>query len=199
MEVIKVVTLAGICAAFGAMAGYKLALVHQHDHLERNKALVRRMHVEVWSEPNIEKAANAARELYTTDFVHHDWTGAVQRLGVDGLIKRVADGLAVFPDGKENLEFIVAEGDLVMDRYITTGTQARDLDSIPQHSPGVPNRGKVIQITEMEMFRVRDDKLAEQWLLPDVWGANAQLGLFDPDHWTESICGAHTKNGRKGR
>ena len=46
------------------------------------------------------------------------------------------------------------------------------------------------------MFRVRDGKLAEQWLLPDVWGANAQLGLFDPDHWTESICGTHTKNGR---
>ena len=28
---IKVVALAGICAAFGAMAGYKPALVHQHD------------------------------------------------------------------------------------------------------------------------------------------------------------------------
>jgi len=29
---IKVVALASMCAAFGAMAGYKLALVHQHDH-----------------------------------------------------------------------------------------------------------------------------------------------------------------------
>jgi predicted ester cyclase len=150
------------------------------------------------SEPNIEKAAKKARELYASNFVHHDWAGAVQTLGVEGLIKRVADGLAIFPDGKENLEFIVAEGDLVMDRYSTTGTQARDLAPIPHHSPGVPNRGKAIQITEMEMFRVVDGKLAEQWLLPDVWGANAQLGLFDPDHWTESICGAHDKNASKG-
>jgi len=124
----------------------------------------------------ISRKQRTPRESFTHQFVHHDWTGAVQRLGGDGLIKRVADALARLRSCEvesKTLEFIVAEGDLVMDRYISTGTQARDLAPIPNHSPGVPSRGKAIQITEMEMFRVRDGKLPEQWLLPDVWGANA--------------------------
>jgi len=142
MGTVKVVSLALMCTAFGGVAGSKLALFHQHQELERNKSLVRRMHVEVWSEPNMEKAAKVARELYTSDFVFHDWTGSVQKIGVECLIKRVADGYAVFPDGKEHLEAIVAEGDLVMDRYVSSGTQAGDLDLIPGYSPRLPNRRK---------------------------------------------------------
>jgi predicted ester cyclase len=199
MGTIKVVTLVGACTVLGALAGYNFAIVREHGHLERNKTLVRRMHVEVWSEPNLEKAAKAARELYTSDFVLHDWTGAVQRLGVDGLMNRVADGAALFPDGKEELEFIVAEGDLVMNRFTSTGTQARDIEAVPHYAPRIPNRGRKLRLTEMEMFRVRDGKLAEQWLLPDIWGAYVQLGLFDPNHWPESICGAATTSGAKAR
>jgi predicted ester cyclase len=195
MGTIKVVMLAGACTILGALAGYNFALIREHGLLERNKTLVRRMHVEVWSEPNLEKAAKAARELYTSDFVLHDWAGAVHRLGVEGLMNRVAGGVAIFPNGKEQLEFIVAEGDLVMNRFTSTGTQARDIEAIPHYSPRIPNRGKTVRFTEMEMFRVRDGKLAEQWLLPDIWGASVQLGLFDPDRWPESICGAATTSG----
>ena len=199
MGTIKVVALVGACTVLGALAGYNFAIVREHGHLERNKTLVHRMHVEVWSEPNLEKAAKAARELYTSDFVLHDWTGAVQRLGVDGLMNRVADGAALFPDGKEELEFIVAEGDLVMNRFISTGTQARDIEAVPHYAPRIPNRGRKLRLTEMEMFRVRDGKLAEQWLLPDIWGAYVQLGLFDPNRWPESICGTATTSGAKAR
>jgi predicted ester cyclase len=199
MERMKVVALAGACTVLGALAGYNFALVREHGRLERNKTLVRRMHVEVWSEPNSEKAAKAARELYTSDFVLHDWTGAVQRLGADGVVNRVASFFTLFPDGKEELAFIVAEGDLVMDRFTTTGRQARDIEAIPRYSPRILNRGKTVRLTEMEMFRVRDGKLAEQWLLPDVWGANVQLGLFDPNRWPESICGAATTSGTDAR
>jgi hypothetical protein len=63
MRTAKVVALALMCTAFGGVAGSKLALFHQHQELERNKSLVRRMHVEVWSDPTMEKAAKAAREL----------------------------------------------------------------------------------------------------------------------------------------
>ncbi len=142
MRTIKVVALAAACSVLGAVAGYNFALVREHGRLERNKTLVRRMHVEVWSEPNLQKAAKAARELYTSGFVLHDWTGAVHRLGVDGLMNRVGGFSALFPDGKDELEFIVAEGDLVMDRFTTTGTQARDIEAVPHYAPRIPNRGK---------------------------------------------------------
>jgi hypothetical protein len=41
----------------------------------------------------------------------------------------------------------------------------------------------------MVIFRVTDGKLAEQWAINDGWDASIQLGLFDPDHWKESVCG----------
>ncbi len=97
MGTIKVFALVGACTVLGTLAGYNFALVREHGRLERNKTLVRRMHVEVWSEPNSEKAAKAAPELYTSDFVLHDWTGAVHRLGADGLMNRVAGFFALFP------------------------------------------------------------------------------------------------------
>ena len=53
---------------------------------------------------------------------------------------------------------------------------------------------------EMEMFKVVDGKLVEQWDFADIWGAEIQLGLYDPDHWTESICAqnANTHQVRPG-
>jgi hypothetical protein len=43
-------------------------------------------------------------------------------------------------------------------------------------------------MSEMEMFRVADGRFTGQWLLNDICAAPSQLGLFDPDHWRESIC-----------
>jgi predicted ester cyclase len=192
------IVLAGTCLALGTVAGYTLALVNEHNRLARNKALVRRMHAEVWSEGNVEKAAKAARHFYIPDFVLHDWRGD-DASGIDGVIRGVADEHATFSDLTERPDAFVAEGDLVVDRFITTGRQARNLDPIPHHSPGIPNRGKSLRMPEMEMFRVQNGKLAEQWLFPDVWGTHAQLGLFDPDHWTESICGVRVADGRQAK
>jgi len=106
----------------------------------------------------------------------------------DGLIKDWAYERAAFLDLTEHVQATVAEGDLVVDRFYSTGRQARDLDPIPHHSPGIPNRGKALHMPEMEMFRVVDGKLAEQWLFNDIWGTHAQLGLFDPDNWKASVC-----------
>jgi hypothetical protein len=48
-------------------------------------------------------------------------------------------------------------------------------------------------LPEIEIFRVANGKLAEQWEVLDSWDANAQLGLFDPDRWPESVCGTGQK------
>jgi hypothetical protein len=44
---------------------------------------------------------------------------------------------------------------------------------------------------EIEIFRVANGKIG--WDVLDNWDANAQLGLFDPDHWPESVCGTGEK------
>jgi hypothetical protein len=48
-------------------------------------------------------------------------------------------------------------------------------------------------LQEMVVFRVADGKLAEQWAINNGWDASIQLGLFDPDHWKESVCGEGKK------
>jgi len=42
--------------------------------LEHNKQILRRIHKEVWSNPDLNAALKAADELYTQDFAVHDST-----------------------------------------------------------------------------------------------------------------------------
>ena len=169
----------------GLAVGYKLALFREQQRLEHNKELVRIMEDRVFSEKNVETAMKTAREIYTSDFTVHDGWG--DHKGLDAL----ADGLrytqADFLDWKENAVSIVAEGDYVAARLISGGTQARDFEAVPHISPMIPNKHRPLRLQEMVFFRVADGKLAEQWAMNDGWDAYMQLGLFDPDHWNESV------------
>jgi hypothetical protein len=72
-------------------------------------------------------------------------------------------------------------------RFTSGGTQAMEVPAIPHRAPAIPNRGLAVQnLKEMEIFRVADGKLAEQWDLWDDWDNFAKLGLFDPDHWDQA-------------
>jgi hypothetical protein len=72
---VRLVILMLFCIAGGMLAGYKVALHKEHNRLECNKALVRMSHEKVWSERNSEPPLQVACEIYSNDFVPHDWTG----------------------------------------------------------------------------------------------------------------------------
>jgi predicted ester cyclase len=180
-----VLLLCGVCV--GLAVGYKLALFREHRRLERNKELVRVMEDKVFSEKNVDAAMKVAREIYTADFTVHDWLG--EHKGMDSLAEGLRYTQADFLDWKESAVSIVAEGDYVAVRLISGGTQARDFEAVPHISPAIPNKHRPLRLQEMVVFRVADGKLAEQWAINDGWDASIQLGLFDPDHWKESVCG----------
>ena len=177
--------------AVGLAAGYKLALFREHQRLEHNKELVRIMEDKVFSEKNVDAAMRVAREIYTSDFTVHDGWG--DHKGLDALAEGLRYTQADFLDWKENAVSIVAEGDYVAARLISGGTQARDFEAVPHVTPVIPNKHRPLRLEEMVIFRVVDGKLAEQWAINDGWDAYVQLGLFDPDHWKESVCGETTK------
>ncbi|MGA8216463.1 MAG: ester cyclase [Candidatus Sulfotelmatobacter sp.] len=180
-----VLLLCGV--AVGLAVGYRLALFREHQRLERNKELVRSMEDKVFSEKNIDAAMKVAREIYTSDFLVHDWLG--DHKGMDALAEGLRYTQADFLDWKESAVSIVAEGDYVAARLISGGTQARDFGAVPHISPAIPNKHRSLRLQEMVIFRVEDGKLAEQWAINDGWDASIELGLFDPDHWKESVCG----------
>ena len=178
MKIGAALLVAVACLAFGA--GYKTALVRQHHKLERNKQVLRRIHKEVWSNPNLTSALKATDELYTADFVLHDWTGDTR--GIENQRQSIADNHRISPDWNEQVLDVVAEGDLVVTRFLSTGTMTRDIPAIPGYQPLLPATCKFIRFPELAVHRLVNGKVAEQWDFADNWGANIQAGLLDPDH-----------------
>jgi predicted SnoaL-like aldol condensation-catalyzing enzyme len=123
--------------------------------LERNKELVRRAHVEVWSRGNLK----AIDEIYAPDYVAH-WVGGPDSRGRDRFKQFVADAYRRAPDRNETVDQIVAEGDLVVTRFTTRGTFASP--------PGEPPQRKQITLQEIAIHRIRDGKIVEQWTVEGV-------------------------------
>jgi len=171
-----------ICLAAGFTAGFKTALVREHSRLERNKQILRRIHKEVWSNPDLNTAMRASDELYATDFVLHDWTG--DSAGRETLKKSVVENRSISPDWNEQVLDMVAEGDKVVSRFLSTGTMKGDIPAIPGYQPVLPATCKFIRFPELAVHRFVNGKLAEQWDFADNWGANIQAGLIDPDKMT---------------
>jgi predicted ester cyclase len=189
----KILVLLSVVVALivGYAAGFKTALVREHSRLEHNKQILRRVHKEVWSNPDLNAAMKAADALYTPDFVLHDWTGDSH--GVGDVKKGVAETRAAFPDSREDVLDVVAEGDMVMTRFVSSGTQKGEIAAIPGYEPAVPPNGKFQRFPELAVHRLVDGKVAEQWDFSDSWGANIQGDLINPSDWSASaLCRAES-------
>ncbi len=80
---------------------------------------------------------------------------------------------AAFPDLRVNTrrEDAIIEGDLMAGRYTLTGTHRGDF-------MGIPATGKRINIFGINIFRVRDGKVVEEWDMNDGLSMFQQLGLI---------------------
>ncbi len=132
--------------------------------LERNKELVRQMNAEVWNKANVD----AIDGYYGPGFVLHFLPDGSEVRGIEGLREHVREHREAFPDWSEDIKRIVAEGNLVVIHYVSSGTnQGQWL--------GNPPTGKRVQINEISIFRIEDGRIAEQWLLPDIGSMEQQL------------------------
>ena len=132
--------------------------------LESNKQLVRQMNAEVWNKTNLDMLD----KLFTPGFVLHFIPDGSELIGIDSLRAHIQEHRKAFPDWSEDIKLIVAERDLVVIQYVSTGTnQGRWLGNLPT--------GKRIQINEVSIFRIEDGKITEQWLLPDLFSVQQQL------------------------
>ncbi len=187
-----------VCLAVGFATGFKTALIREHSRLERNKEVLQRALGEVRSNPDLNAAFKATDELYTPDFVLHDWTGDTS--GLEEAKKGIADTHAAFPDWHEELLDVVAEGSIVTTRSLSTGTQKGDIAAIRGYQPTVPANGKFQRFPEMSVHRLVNRKIAEQWTVSDNWGANIQGDLINPSNWSASaLCRAESAQPKPSR
>ena len=121
---------------------------------EDNKAMVRRM-VEGINAGDVEGTVD---ELFATR--------AARR------VKRLfAEFYSAFPDWREEIVELVAEGDTVAGRFRCKGTHQGEF-------LGEPPTGKRMEVEEVFFLRAEDGAFVDFWALEDSLGRMRQLGLL---------------------
>jgi predicted ester cyclase len=127
---------------------------------EENKAMVRRM-VEGINAGEIEATVD---ELFAPR--------AARRVG-----RLFAEFHVAFPDWREEIVELVAEGDTVAGRFRCSGTHLGEF-------LGEPPTGKRMDVEEVFFLRAEDGRFVDFWALEDSLGRMRQLGLLPRGHRT---------------
>jgi steroid delta-isomerase-like uncharacterized protein len=103
------------------------------------------------------------------DFINHDPPFGVpnDREGMRAAAELMRAG---FPDWHSELHQLIAEGDLVVERFTASGTQRGEV-------MGVPPDGRTISLPGINIFRLRDGRIVERWGRLDELSMLRQLGL----------------------
>lgn len=142
---------------------------------QHNVDLVRRHFEQIWNQ----RDTQACDELMAGDFVENAAapfaTHAPGRVsGPAAMREPVRWLLAQFPDLTFEIEAILADGDLVVARVRSRGTNLGRLNGF------LPPSGKAFDYAQSHWFRVVDGKLAEYWATRDYLSAMLQLGVVTP-------------------
>lgn len=133
--------------------------------VEENKALIRSFYEEVFNKRNLA----AIEGFYTPNHVDHTLPPGLP-VSPEGTKQAIAMILTAFPDLYVTIEDMIAEGDRVVTWFQTHGTQQGSLGSIPP-------TGRHVTVSTIEITRLADGKIAEDWGLDDRLGMLQQLGL----------------------
>ena len=134
--------------------------------LEKNKAIVMRLDEEVWKKRNWD----VADEIVASDYVRH-MPGAAEDLhGREALKQFITDVYTAWPDLDFTAEVMIAEGDMVAERYTHTGTHTGT-------AWGIPPSGNKMNWIAHHIHRIADGKVVEQWPLSDDLTIFQQMGM----------------------
>jgi len=132
---------------------------------EENKAIARR-----WNRI-FEGQASEADAIIASNIVYHDAPPGIPP-GPDG-VKAWAAPFRAFAGMQVGEEFYIAEGDIVVGRFVAKGTHTKEF-------MGVPATGKDVSISGVNIFRISGGKIVEHWVNYDALGLMQQIGAI-PD------------------
>ena len=110
-------------------------------------------------------------EVYSADYVGHDPERPAPRTIAD--LRQVMTGVLgkVFADHQYSVERLVAEGDLVAWHWTFRATHQGEI-------MGIPATGKQISFGGINIFRIENGKIVEDWVYRDTLGMMRQLGAL---------------------
>jgi steroid delta-isomerase-like uncharacterized protein len=131
-----------------------------------NKELVESFIQELFTDGDL----SAVDRYLAPSFVNHDPPFPGAPAGADGMRQAAAMFRAALPDWHSEVHQMVAEGDVVVERFTASGTHRSEL-------MGVAATGKTISLPGINIFRLEDGKIVERWGQLDEVGMLRQLGL----------------------
>lgn len=143
--------------------------------LEANKELARRYFEEIINLRELDLCSEIIAEEYTEHAVAPFGRAEPGRVaGPSATKESLAWLIAQFPDVHMTIEELVGEGDIVVARTLTEGTNLGKLNGV------FPPTGKRFVARQSHWFRVENGKLAEHWATRDDLPAMLQLGVVQP-------------------
>jgi steroid delta-isomerase-like uncharacterized protein len=113
-------------------------------------------------------------ELVSPDFVRHSSTFGQSRVSKrDALREYLIAEFKTFPDARESINFLVAEGDKVTVHSHCQATQQGPLGPLPA-------TGRVLSADLISIYRVADGRIVEAWAEWDSLNGLIQLGHLMP-------------------
>ncbi len=114
----------------------------------------------------------AVDELVAADMVDRrrpdGWPGG--RAGYKQLVRAWREG---FPDMRETIGDLIAEGDKVVGRFTIDATHTGNF-------LGIAPTGRRIRISGIDIVRIRNGQIVEHWYAEDALGLYQQLGVAPP-------------------
>lgn len=138
------------------------------DQAEANKELVRLIIEEGFNKGNLDVADGR----FTDDYIAHVPGVPGSHDGPDTFKRVIGMWRSAFSDIHMTIEDLVAEGDLVANRFTTKGTHSGPLF-------GLAPTGRTFVVHGQELHRIVDARVAETWVGDDVPTILVQLGLME--------------------
>lgn len=114
---------------------------------------------------------DALDNLIVTDFIEHTPDPMVEGTGRDALKKAFAMYHQAYPDLKITVNWMVAEGDMVVAHYTWSGTNTGAMGPMPA-------TGKAVNVDGVDIARFKDGKGVEHWGYFDMQKMMEQLGMM---------------------
>jgi steroid delta-isomerase-like uncharacterized protein len=134
-----------------------------------NKTLARRAMDELWTKGNLA----AIDQLYSESCVFHDLGSPEDIRGREGLKQFARMFRTAFPDLQCTIEDLVAEADKVALRWVSRGTHRGDL-------MGLAPTGKEVIFRGIQMQRIANGRIEEEWAGFNTLGAFQEIGALPP-------------------
>ena len=138
------------------------------DTLDENKQIVRAFIETAFNQHQADRAA----DYLASDMKWHGGTlGTVEgREQVVGLVSTIVSAL---PDLRNVEQDIIGERDIVAVRAVVDATHKGDL-------LGIPASGRHVQWDAVDVYRVADGKIAEEWAADDLLAFVYGVGAYTP-------------------